>query len=119
VTRDFRDFLDDMLAYARQAVAFVGSAGWDEFRTDAKTQFAVARAIEIVGEAARRIPEDIQVQYPCVPWRKIVGMRNILAHNYDGADPRIIFDTATLFLPDLIVDIAAVIDAVSRPEASP
>jgi uncharacterized protein with HEPN domain len=81
--------------------------GWEEFQADLRTQFATARAIEIIGEAARRVPDEVQARYPAIPWRQIIGMRNVLAHNYDGADPRIIFDTVTLFLPGLITQLAA------------
>ncbi len=116
MTRDFRDFLDDMLAYAKQAHAFIGEMSWDAFQGDARTFFATARAIEIVGEAARRIPEDVQRRFPEIPWRQIVGMRNVLAHNYDGADPRIVYDTATVFLPQLIARLPAVIASVEDPE---
>ncbi len=108
MTREFADFLDDMLDHARKARGFVGGMSWEDFRADVRTQFATARAIEIVGEAARRIPDDVQSRFPAIPWRQIIGMRNVLAHNYDGADPRIIFDTATLFLPTLIADLLVI-----------
>lgn len=116
MTRDFRDSLDDMQDYAKQALVFVGDMGWDEFRVDAKTFFATACAIEIVGEAARRIPEDVQQRFPAIPWRKIIGMRNVLAHNYDGADPRIVYDTATVFLPELLALLPTVIAGVGEQE---
>ncbi len=116
MTRDFRDSLDDMLDYAKQALAFVGDMGWDEFRADTKTFFATARAIEIVGEAARRIPEDVQQRFSAIPWRQIIGMRNVLAHNYGGADPRIVYDTAPLFLPNLIALLPAIIADAGEPE---
>ena len=108
MTREFADFLDDMLDHAQKARGFVGDMSWESFRADVRTQFATARAIEIVGEAARRVPEEVQERFPTIPWRQIIGMRNVLAHNYDGADPRIIYDTATLFLPTLITDLIAI-----------
>lgn len=107
MTREFADFLDDMLDHAQKATDFVGGMGWEEFQADLRTQFATARAIEIIGEAARRVPDEVQARYPAIPWRQIIGMRNVLAHNYDGADPRIIFDTVTLFLPGLITQLVA------------
>ncbi len=118
MTREYADFLDDMLAHARMAREFIDKIAWDQFATDAKTQFATARAIEIIGEAARRVPDHIQKRYPHIPWRQVIGMRNVLAHNYDGADPRIIFDTATLFLPSLIEHLTAIIDELDG-EAAP
>jgi uncharacterized protein with HEPN domain len=119
VIRDWRDFFDDMRDHAETAQAFVGAMSWDEFRADTKTIFALARAIEIVGEAARRIPEDVRQAYPAIPWREIIGMRNVLAHNYDGADPRIIYDTATLFLPELVERLSAIIAGLAFGDNEP
>jgi uncharacterized protein with HEPN domain len=102
VTREFRDFLEDMLEHATKARSFVEGVTWDQFSSDEKTQFAAMRALEILGEAARRIPPEFRQRFPSVPWNRIIGMRNILAHNYAGADARIVFDTVTLFLPALI-----------------
>jgi uncharacterized protein with HEPN domain len=98
VTRDYRDFLDDMLADARQAQAFVGEMDWAAFQTDTKTCFATAR----------RIFEDVPQCYADIPWRRIIGKRNGLAQHYDGADLRIVYDTATVFPPGLIARLAAV-----------
>lgn len=109
MTREFGDFLVDMLDHARTAVSFVEGMDWEQFQADRRTQFATARALEIIGEAARRIPASVHERHPLVPWRRIIGMRNVLAHNYDGADPRIIFDTVTIFLPDLIRLLSAIL----------
>ncbi|CAA7624029.1 conserved hypothetical protein [Magnetospirillum sp. LM-5] len=117
--RDWRDFLDDMRDHAETAQAFVGAMTWEEFQADIKTIFALARAIEIMGEAARRVPEDVRNSYLAIPWREIIGMRNVLAHNYDGADPRIIYDTATLFLPDLVEKLSAIIADLAHGDTLP
>lgn len=110
MSREFTDYFIDMLDHARMAVAFIEGMDWDRFRADLRTQFATARALEIIGEAARRIPVSVHERHPLVPWRRIIGMRNVLAHNYDGADPRIIFDTVALFLPELIRQLSAIVD---------
>jgi uncharacterized protein with HEPN domain len=109
VIRDYRDYLDDMLEYAEKARAFVGAMTWAEFQADEKTRFATIRAIEIIGEAARHIPADVQARFPEIPWQLIIGMRNILAHDYIGTNPRVIYDTATIFVPDLMVKLPAVV----------
>lgn len=113
MTRDFRDFLDDMLDHARKARGFVGDMRWEEFCADEKTRFATIRAIEIIGEAARRVPEDVRQRFPQIPWQRIVGMRNVLAHDYIGANPRIIYDTAVVFAPELVSQLTAVIAELS------
>jgi len=114
--REWRDFLDDMLEHALQGLAFVQDMPWETYSSDIKTQYATARAIEIIGEAARHIPQQLQQEFPAIPWRRIIGMRNILAHNYDGADPRIIYDTARLFLPELITNLRAITQNLDAPD---
>jgi uncharacterized protein with HEPN domain len=109
LTRDFRDYLEDMLGAAEKALTFTEGMSWEQFTADEKTQFAVARALEIVGEAARNVPADFRRQSPEIPWQRVVGMRNILAHNYDGADARVIYDTIKRALPQLVGDLAKAI----------
>jgi len=102
VRRGFADYLTDMLAYAEKARSFVGGMTWEELQADEKTYLATVRAIEIVGEAARHVPEEFRAGFPAIPWRRIIGMRNILVHDYEGADAKIIHRTATVNLAELI-----------------
>lgn len=112
--RDFRDYLADMLDAANKAMSFVSGMSWQQFAADEKTQFASSRALEIIGEAARNIPPEFRRQVPEIPWQRIVGMRNILAHNYDGADPRVIYDTISDALPDLIMHLRVAITKAEK-----
>jgi uncharacterized protein with HEPN domain len=114
VNRNFLDHLEDMLEFATKAREFLGEMSWEEFAADDKTLFANIRALEVIGEAARRIPADTQKQYSSIPWQRIIGMRNILAHNYDNADPRIIYDTTTNFLPTLIAQLRIALDDAKK-----
>lgn len=101
MTRTFLDFLEDMLDYSQKAIGFVDGLAWEAFETNEMARFATIRAIEVVGEAARHIPSDFQARFQDVPWSRIIGMRNILAHDYFGTNPRVIYDTATIFMPEL------------------
>ncbi len=114
MTREFRDYLDDMLEYAGKARDFVDGMGWEDFLQDEKTRLATIRAIEVVGEAARRIPPAFQAKCPEIPWQRMIGMRNILAHDYLGTNPRVVFDTATIFIPQLIALLPAAIAKASE-----
>ncbi|CAA7618707.1 conserved hypothetical protein [Magnetospirillum sp. UT-4] len=70
---------------------------------------AVSKAMEVLGEAARRIPDHIRECHPDIPWRDIVGMRNTLAHAYSGVDLHMLFATARQSVPLLLKELPAVI----------
>lgn len=78
-----RAWLWDMLEAARSVCKFSEGLSCDDFLGDERTQAAVERKVEIIGEAARRISDEFKAAYPQIEWRSIVGLRNILAHQYD------------------------------------
>ncbi len=82
--RDFRLYLDDILESCRKIRKFTEGMPFEEFELDVKTQDAVIRNFEVIGEAANRLPEAIKSQYSGVEWPKIIGFRNILIHEYFG-----------------------------------
>jgi uncharacterized protein with HEPN domain len=108
VTRDSRDFVADMLAYAEKAQGFVAGMSFQEFQEDERTQLAVIHSLEVVGEAARRIPADLQTKFPSVPWREVIGMRHVLAHDYFRVRLKVIYDTAVIFVPELLVALRSI-----------
>jgi uncharacterized protein with HEPN domain len=114
VIREIGDYLADMLTYAQKAKSFVGAMTPAEFQANETIYLATTRAIEIVGEAARHVPQDFQQRFPSIPWRKIVGMRNILVHNYDGADPEIVHYTATVEMAALIAQLPGAMAEAER-----
>ena len=77
-----------MLENADKALSFVQGMDYDRFCTDDKAVYAVIRALEIIGEAARQIPEDLRQLNPDIPWREIAAMRNKLTHEYFGEIPK-------------------------------
>ena len=91
--RDVLDFLDDIAVAMAAALEFIEGMDAQAFCTDRKTSFAVIRALEIVGEAAKRIPETVRIRYPNVPWRQMSGMRDRLTHNYGNVDLEIVWRT--------------------------
>ncbi len=103
-----------MLGHAGKAIGFIDAMSFEAFADDERTQFAAIRALEIVGEAARGIPDEIRALASDIPWTRVIGMRNILAHDYMGTNPRVVFDTVRLFLPDLIVRLEALAAAIDR-----
>lgn len=98
--------LADMLGFARQAQDFLSDMDLEEFRADAKTQFAIMHALQFLGEAAKAVPQEDRDRFSAIPWPRIIGMRNIVAHNYLGADASVIYDTVKVSLPPLVAALA-------------
>lgn len=97
--RSWGDFLADLAESVQHATSFVEGMTYDEFLADTKTQFAVARALEIAGEAAKRIPDEIRDRYSTIPWRAMAGMRDKLSHAYFGIKPEVVWKTVIEDLP--------------------
>jgi len=77
----------------------------ESFAQDTMRIDAVVRNLEIIGEAAKMIPESIRVEYPNIEWRKIAGLRDILAHHYFEVDLDIVWDVVQNKLPELERDL--------------
>jgi uncharacterized protein with HEPN domain len=100
--REYEDYLRDMLENAEKALSFVQGMDYDGFCTDDKAVYAVIRALEIIGEAARQIPEGIRASNPEIQWREIAAMRNKLTHEYFGVNTKVIWRTVHEDLPIII-----------------
>lgn len=90
--RDYRLYLDDILEATGRIRRHVGHMSFDAFKADEKTVDAVIRNLEVIGEAARNVPESLRQQCPQIDWRKIVALRNILIHDYFGINLEILWD---------------------------
>jgi uncharacterized protein with HEPN domain len=100
--REYADDLRDMLENAEKAVFFVEGMDYTGFCTDEKAVYAVIRALEIIGEAARQIPEEIRQANPEIQGREIIAMRNKLTHEYFGVNTKVIWRTVHEDLPVII-----------------
>jgi len=100
--REYEDYLSDMLENAEKALSFVHGLDYDGFCKDDKAMYAVIRAFEIIGEAARQIPETVRDAHSEIQWREITGMRNKLTHEYFGVNTKVVWRTVQEDLPAII-----------------
>ena len=108
--RDPRVYLDDMVTAATKAIEFVDGLSFDEFVSDDRTTFAVIRAFEILGEAAKQVPSPIRKQLPRVPWQDMAGMRDKLIHAYHGVDLHVVWRAIGEDLPMVVTEVRRLLD---------
>lgn len=91
--RQVLDYLNDILESISDIKEFVAGIDYENFLRDKKTSKAVIRSLEIIGEAAKQIPEPLRNSHKEIPWQEIMGMRNKLAHEYFGVDLDIVWQS--------------------------
>ncbi|OGQ10337.1 MAG: hypothetical protein A2026_04685 [Deltaproteobacteria bacterium RBG_19FT_COMBO_46_12] len=113
-TREYTDYLQDILEATTKARQFVKDVDFEAFRNDDEKVFAVIRALEIIGEAAKNIPKSLRGRYTEIPWEDIVGMRNKVIHDYFGVDLEVIWKTLHKDLPPLQAAVAKIIEDMKK-----
>ena len=111
--RTILDYLEDISNAILDIHSFVHDMSAEEFMSDKKTANAVVRSLEVIGEATGKIPKDIRMRYPDVPWDEIIGMRNRLIHEYFGVDLDIVWQTIQDDLAPLEIAIKTIHSGIS------
>jgi len=93
--------LEQILEFIHKIELYISNTSLSEFKKDNKTQDAVIRNIEIIGEAANKVPAGFKKKYPEIKWKSIIGARNILIHEYFGVNLDLVWQIIKKDLPIL------------------
>jgi uncharacterized protein with HEPN domain len=99
--RDWQILFEDIIESIEKIEQYTKGIGFDDFAMNSMIIDAVVRNIEIIGEASKNVPSQVQEKYPHIPWRKLAGIRNRIVHEYFGVDISIIWYIVTNELSQL------------------
>lgn len=109
-----QSWLSDILVSARKIQRITGGLDRTAFEADETRSLSVERLLEIMGEATKQVSKEFRSAHPELPWRRMAGMRDILIHSYRIVDPAIVWKAATEVVPEIIRDLAPLVEAVPR-----
>lgn len=112
--REFILYLEDMHLSMDRIEEYIGNINFETFKTNQLVIDAVIRNLEIIGEAAKNVPEIIKTKYPEVPWDKMYGLRNLITHEYFGVDYEMIWQIAKNNLPENKIDIEKILKHINE-----
>ena len=104
------DYLDDILDGVEKIKRYTREMTYEEFVDDSKTVDAVLRNFEVIGEAAKNVPDEIRQEYDDVPWSEMAGMRDKLIHGYASVELQIVWTTIEKEISALETQIESVRD---------
>ena len=105
--RKWRFYIDDMIGFAAKVIAYTQGLDQNGFVADSRTYDATMRNLELIGEAATRVPEAVRAAHPQLPWRLVIAMRNRLIHGYLGIDNDTLWSI-------VVSDVPALLDELQR-----
>jgi len=110
MSRDYLLFLDDIAQSSQKILRYISGFSYEQFLHDDKTYDAVIRNLEVIGEAVKNIPEEIRTRYPEIEWRKMAGLRDIVAHEYFGVSDEIVWDVIQNKIPVLLEQVNQILN---------
>ena len=112
--RIYRDYLQDIIDSCKYIKEFTKNMNYNQFFIDTKTQYAVTRALSIIGEAVKKVPNSIREKYPQLPWKEMAGMRDVLVHDYYGTDTEVLWQTVKKDVPMIHKELKKIISDVKE-----
>lgn len=94
--------IQDLWNAAQEILNFAAGMTYDSLKVDRRTQAAILYEIVVLGEAANRLSPEFRAQHSTIPWKDIIGMRNILTHQYDKVDAKVVWDVVHQDIPELL-----------------
>ena len=116
MSRSVLDYLEDILISMQHAQRFIEGMDYSGFAQDRKTIYATLRAIEIVGEATKSVPEHVRDRFPEIPWREMARMRDRVIHAYFGVNPEVVWDTLTDDIPKAVPAMRSCLETLQAEE---
>lgn len=101
--------LRQMLVYSREAIAMVHHRERGDLDTDLVLSRALVHTLEMIGEAARRVPAEGRAEHPAIPWQEVIALRNRLIHGYDQVDLDVVWGIVTPDLPQLAAELERIV----------
>jgi uncharacterized protein with HEPN domain len=114
VSREYVLFLHDIEEACRKILEFSDGLTFEKFAAREMPYYSLVRLLEIIGEAAKSIPEDVRTRYPDVQWRQIARARDVMAHHYFGLEDETLWEMIEIHVPELLGQILPIIDHESR-----
>jgi uncharacterized protein with HEPN domain len=99
MSNEFLDYVEDIIEAMEKAEVLLEGITYTEFVSDFRTNLAIVRLLEIIGEATKRLPLSFRSRYSHIPWKEMAGMRDIIIHSYDKVNLRTVWDTVKNRVP--------------------
>lgn len=112
--RQWEDYIEDIFDAVQSKEEFIRDMKYDDFVNDKKTNYAVIRSLEIIGEATKNIPGSAREKSPDIPWKDMAGTRDKIIHHYSGVDLNVIWKTITEDIPLLKPMLQVIINDISE-----
>ncbi|MEW5992842.1 MAG: DUF86 domain-containing protein [Candidatus Zixiibacteriota bacterium] len=114
--RLIQDYIRDIVDAMAKAEEFVAGMDYETFNKDDRTNYAVVRAFEIIGEATKKVPSPIRKKFAAIPWKSLAGMRDKLIHDYFGFSKEVVWRTIKEDIPTVKAEMEKVLAYVTEQE---